>query len=462
MTDRYDIAVLGGGPGGYATALRAVGHGQRVALVESDRLGGTCLHRGCVPSKALLHVAHLADAVPQLVELGLAAPGRAVDVDAVGRFRDEVVDRLHRGLLGLVRSRSIDLFEGWGRIVAPGAIEVAGADGATTLVEATHVVIATGSSPIDLPGVRPDGERILRSDDALRLDRVPASAVVVGGGAIGVEIASLWRSLGSDVTIVEALERLLPLEDPDSSEALARAFGRRGIDVLTGDTLAGVHDKGDHVVVETSGGATIDADQVLIAVGRRPATAGFGLEEQGVLGDTGHVAIDPLGRTNVDGLWAVGDVVATLALAHAAFAEGFAVADAIAGLDPDPVDHRLVPRVTYCTPEVASVGLTEPQATDELGDGCSTTTMSLSGNARALIDGTPGTVKLVSDPDGTLVGAHVVGPSATELIAELGLATTWEALTSELGAVTHAHPSLAEGVREAALAASGLPFHVHP
>jgi dihydrolipoamide dehydrogenase len=462
VSDRYDIAIVGGGPGGYATALRAVGHGLRVALIEADRVGGTCLHRGCVPSKALLHVGHLADTLPHLVELGVAAPGTGFDVEAAGRFRDRTVDQLHRGLESLLRTRAIDVVRGWGRVAGAGAVEVADPAGTTTTVHASHLVVATGSVPVDLPAAVPDGVRILRSDDALRLERVPANGVVVGGGAVGVEFASLWRSLGADVTIVEAAERLLPLEDVDASTALARAFTRRGIAVRTKAALVGVVDKGEHVVVETDDGNAIDADQVLVAVGRRPASGQLGLEELGVLDARGHVVADAFGRTSVDGLWAVGDLLPTLALAHDAFAEGFVVADSIAGLDPEPVDHRDVPRVTYCTPEVASVGLTEAEARAMHGDDdVVATSMPLAGNARALIEGDGGMVKLVATTDGTLVGAHVVGPSATEVIAELGLAVSWQALVSEIGAVTHAHPSVAECIREAALAASGLPFHTH-
>ncbi|MGE0794253.1 MAG: dihydrolipoyl dehydrogenase, partial [Acidimicrobiia bacterium] len=467
MTDAVDVVVLGGGPGGYAAALRAATRGLSVVMVEADRLGGTCLHRGCVPSKALLHVGHLADTLAESTRLGLAAAGPGLDVAAAGRFRDGIVDRLHTGLVGLVKARGITTVAGWGRLVAPGVVEVTAPDRnrvplespggssgtrfAGTTVEARHVVVATGSAAVEL-GVAPtDGTRILGSDDALRLDRVPASAVVVGGGPVGVELASLWRSLGAEVTIVEALDRLLPLEDPDSSAALARAFRSRGIDVRTGVGLAGAKAGDDAVVVELADGAVLEVDQMLVAVGRRPRTEGIGLAELGVLDDRGRVVADPLGRTAVEGLWAVGDVLPTLALAHAAFAEGFAVADAIAGLPARPVDHALVPRVTYCTPEVASVGLTEPEAR-AAHPGVKTTKLALSGNARALIEtsgveGSGGHVKLVCLEDGTIVGAHVVGPSATELVGELGLATAWGALADEVAEVTHAHPTLSEASR---------------
>ncbi|MCU1346957.1 MAG: lpdA [Acidimicrobiia bacterium] len=462
MSEVVDIAILGGGPAGYATALRAAGHGLTVTIVEGDLVGGTCLHRGCIPSKALLHVAHLADQVAHQSALGLAVAGPGLDVEAAGRFRDGVVGPLHKGLEQLLRSRHIEVVRGWGTVSAPGEISVRNGE-EQSVVRARHVVIATGSSAVDLAIAPPDGDRILRSDDALRLARVPASAVVVGAGAVGVEFASMWCSLGTQVTLVEAADRVLPLEDSDSSKALARAFTRRGIAIRVGAALAGVQSTEAGAVVTLADGTVLTVDQVLVAVGRRPLTRGIGLEALGVLDERGYVAVDPLGRTAVDGLWAIGDAIPTLALAHAAFAEGFVVADAIAGLDPTPVDHHLVPRVTYCVPEVASVGLTETEARRQFPDPGSVvvTTGSMAGNARASIEGMGGQVKLVCHADGTLLGAHVVGPAATELISELGLAVSWEALAGELADVVHAHPTLSESIRETALAASGRPFHTH-
>jgi dihydrolipoamide dehydrogenase len=460
MSEQVDVLIVGGGPGGYATALRAVARGLSATIVEGDQLGGTCLHRGCVPSKALLHVAKLADAVPELVGFGLASAGVGLDVASAGRFRDGVVGRLHRGLEGLVSGRGISVVRGWARLLGPGEVEVNGAQGQIRL-RGRHVVMATGSVPIELPGAPVDGQRVLTSDDVLRLDRIPTTGVVVGGGAVGVEVASMWRSFGAEVHIVEALGALLPAEDPSSSGMLARAFRTRGIEVRTGISLGSAKPGDASVAVELSDGSSIRADQVLVAVGRRPRTDGLGLVELGVLEYGGTIATDPWGRTPVDGLWAVGDVVDGVDLAHAAFAEGFVVADAIAGLDPAPVDAKGVPRVTYCHPEVASVGLTEPEARDTYSD-VRCTVLPLGGNARSIIEGTPGQVKLVTRGDGTLIGGHVVGPSATELVAELSLATGWGALAAELGDIVHAHPSLSESIREAALAAAGLPFHFHP
>jgi dihydrolipoamide dehydrogenase len=455
MTDAYDVAILGGGPGGYATALRAATHGLRAVIIEGGDIGGTCLHRGCVPSKALLHVAHLADQVPRLRTFGLAEFGGGLDASAVGDFRDRIVDQLARGLGALLDSREVHIVRGRGRVIDAGAVAVD--DG--SVVRAKNVVIATGSVPADLPTIKRDGRAVLSSDDVLRLDHVPQSALVVGGGAVGVEMASMWRSFGTEVTLIEAAERLLPLEDPDSSSALAKAFERRGISVRTRTVLSEVT-VDERVRARFDDGSATSVDQMLLAVGRTPATEDCGLEGFGVLDDSGYVVVDVVGRTAIEGVWAVGDVVRTLALAHAAFAEGFTVADGIAGKNPFPVDPCLVPRVTYCWPEVASVGLTEPEAREQYGD-VRVTTTPLAGNARALIDGVGGHVKLIADTDGVLLGGHIVGPCATELIGELSLAATWQALVSELGEITHAHPTVSESLREGALAAAGMPFHSH-
>jgi dihydrolipoamide dehydrogenase len=455
-----DVVIIGGGPGGYATALRAVAHGLRVTIVEAGAVGGTCLHRGCVPSKALLHVAQLADRAAEAVALGLASPGPGLDVDAAGRLRDRVVGRLHDGLAALLQMRGVEIVDGWGELVAPDVVSVATAGGSSS-IGARHVVIATGSAVVELPGVPFDHEVVLNSDDALELRRVPRSGVVIGGGAVGVEIASLWRSLGSEVVLIEAAPHVLPLEDSDSSRALERAFRGRGIALRTGTSVVSAVHTDNGARVELTDGTTVDADQIVVAVGRRPATQAVGLQRLDLVDERGFVKVDALGRTAIDNVWAVGDVVPTLSLAHAAFGEGFVVADAIAGLEPTPVDHHQVPRVTYCTPEVASVGLTESEARAVYGDDVTTSVLPFAGNARALIEDATGQVKLVVGPDGTLLGTHIVGPAATELIGEATVATTWGALVDELAAVSHAHPTLTEVVGEAALAAAGLAFHSH-
>lgn len=455
----FDVVVLGGGPGGYATALRAGQRGLRVAIVEGGRVGGTCLHRGCVPSKALLHVAALAAGADEARRYGLAGPGPGIDLDAVRGFRDGVVERMHGGLRTLVESRA-ELVGGWGTVIDAATVRVDTPEGGIRWLHARDLVVAVGSRPVTIASLAVDGEHILDSDGALGMARVPLSAIVVGAGAVGVEFASIWRDLGSEVTVVDAVDRVLPNEDDDVSAALAAALGRRGVDLRLSTTVTGCTPSPGGVEVALADGTTLAADTVLVAVGRAPATAGLGLEALDVLDDRGHVKVDAHGRTAVEGLWAVGDVVPTLALAHAAFAEGFVVADTIAGLDPEPVAHHLVPRVTFCRPEVASVGWTEREARAARDDVAVTRT-TLAGNARAAIEGEAGLVKLVTAGDGELLGAHVVGPGATELVGELGLAVAWGALAAEVADVVHAHPTVGESIREAALAAAGLPFHGH-
>jgi dihydrolipoamide dehydrogenase len=471
----HDLVVLGGGPGGYATAFRAAAHGLDVALVERDAVGGTCLHRGCIPSKALLHVAEVLEEVARAEVLGLRLRFDGIDPEHLGAFRDGIVAKLHKGLQGLVAERTT-LYRGSGRVVESDggpAIEVTGDDGEPRVVTGRHVVVATGSRPRSLPGVEIDGERVQTSDEAL-FAAPPRRAVIVGAGAIGMEFASMWRPMGAEVTLVEALDRVLPLEDADVSRTMARALKRRGVEVLTGSRLGAVERDGEDVRVEVAaadGPRTLVVDRVLVATGRGPATDGVGLESLGVLDDAGFVRVDAWGATEVEGLWAVGDVTAGPALAHAAFAEGFAVADRIAGRPAaQPVDHTHTPRVTYSHPEVASVGLTEAEARERLGDDAvAVTTTSLHGNAKGIIANADGFVKVVHAADGApigspgdggvVLGVHVVGPHATDVIGEATLATSWEAVPAELAAITHAHPTLYEALGEAFQAAARVPFH---
>ena len=474
----HDIVVLGGGPGGYAVAFRAAARGLDVALVEADKVGGTCLHRGCIPSKAILHVAEVLEEVNRGDVLGLKLSYDGLDGDGLSAFRDGVINGLHKGLEHLASSRA-SVHRGWGRLVTGDdghlAVDVTGEDGEVTRVEGRHVVIATGSMPRSLPGVEIDGEVVQTSDQALWFTSAPEHAIVIGAGAIGMEFASMWRPMGSQVTVVEALDRILPLEDADASTAVAKAYKRRGIDVLTSARVQGVTVDGGtgRVDVEVDGDAqTLEGDLVLVAVGRGPNTADIGADELGVLDDRGFVVTDGFGATSVDGLWAVGDVRPTLALAHAAFAEGQMVADRIAGIDHvQPVDHTHTPRVTYCHPEVASVGLTEAQARERHGDDLVISTASMKANAKGIIAGSDGFVKVISLPGetpvgaigegGTVLGVHIVGPHATDIIGEATLATAWEAIPAELAAITHAHPTLYEAMGEAFQSAAGLPFHGH-
>jgi dihydrolipoamide dehydrogenase len=457
---QYDIAVLGGGPGGYATALRAVGHGLSVAMVEEREVGGTCLHRGCIPSKALLHAGTVADHIRHGPDLGFDVTLGSLELPKLHEFRDGVVNRQYRGLVGLLKSRGVVTINGRGAIAEPGVLTITSPDDGPSQVRASHIVIATGSEAATLGSVPVDGEHVLLSDHALALESIPTRGVVIGGGAVGVEFASLWRSLGAEVLLVEALDRLLPLEDPDSSKTLQRALKKRGIDVRTGAKVGGVTATPAGLRVDIDGTET-DADTVLVAIGRRPRSAGIGLDALGLLDERGFVKVDAHGRTSHEGIWAVGDVIPTLALAHAAYSEGFVVADSIAGLDPVAVDHVNVPRVTFSDPQVASVGLTEPEARALHGDGVTTTSDTLGGNARMVIDGSTGLVKVVHGPDGQVLGIHLVGPGVTELIGEASVITSWDAYVDEVAAITHAHPTLSEGIREAMLSASGRPFHTH-
>jgi len=465
----HDVVVLGGGPGGYAVAFRAAARGLDVAMIEQDKVGGTCLHRGCIPSKAILHVAEVLEEVHRADVLGLEVAFEGIDGDNLSAFRQGVIDSLHKGLHFLAKKRTT-LHDGRGKITSATTVEVTAADGTTTTVEGRNLVIATGSVPRSFWDV--DGEVVQTSDEALWFTQAPARAVIIGAGAIGMEFASMWQPMGSEVTVVEALDRVLPLEDVDVSAAVAKAYKRRGIRTLTSAkvTAIDVADGVGIVSVDTADGSKqLSAEVVLVAVGRGPNTSDIGADELGVLDERGFVQTDEVGRTNVDSVWAVGDVRPTLALAHAAFAEGFVVADAIAGGDVTPVDHVHTPRVTYCHPEAASVGLTQAEAEERYGaDAVTATTYSLKANAKGIISGQDGFVKVVSltsgpgvapGATGEVLGVHIVGPHATDMIAEATLATQWGALPEEVAAITHAHPTLYEALGEAFQAAAGLPFH---
>ncbi len=503
-TTDADVIVLGGGPGGYGVALRAAVQGLTVAMVEADRVGGTCLHWGCIPSKAMLHVGSVMDEAREADRFGLYLTVEVLDLARMAAFREGVQEQLTRGLEGLIQARRIHVANGFGRIVQPlGRSEQTGefihrvaVSGESSIgesstgeiLQAPHIVVATGSTVRTLPGIEIDGEVVITSDEATKLKRVPDKAVVIGSGAVGLEFASLFRSLGAtEVTIVEALDRIAPLEDPDLSKGLARAYRKRGITTVAGTTADSVTvvegPTGRAAAVSLSDGQSLVVDTVLVAVGRAPRTAGIGLVTAGqgsrsdgpteyeVLYARGYVSTDEWGRTAIDGIWAVGDVLAppALALAHAGFAEGFVVADQIAaanGLHEDhvtPVDYAQVPRVTYSTPEVASVGLTEAQAVERFGaDAVATATYSLKGNAKGIIHGSDGFTKVVTGgPDGAVLGVHILGPHATDLIAEAQLITSWGALPAEVGALVHPHPTLAEAMGEVHMAAADLPFHSH-
>jgi dihydrolipoamide dehydrogenase len=453
----FDLVILGGGSGGYAAAFRASELGLSVALIEKDKVGGTCLHYGCIPTKALLHAAELADGARESAKFGVKTSFEGIDVPAVHAYKDGVVSRLYKGLQGLVKAHKITYVEGEGKLVSPTAVEVGG-----ERYEGRHVLLATGSAPKSLPGLEIDRVRVITSEQALTLDRVPASVVVLGGGVIGVEFASVWKSFGADVTIVEALPHLLPLEDESSSKLLERAFRRRGIGFELGARFESVKTTDAGVVVTLEGGKTIEAEYLLVAVGRGPASAGLGYEENGVAIDRGFVVVDEYCQTSVATISAVGDLIPTLQLAHVGFAEGILVAERLAGLSPMPVDYDGVPRITYSDPEVASVGLTEAKAGEKYGvDGIKTLTYDLAGNGRSQILKTAGAVKVVTKVDGPVVGIHAVGARVGELIAEAQLIYNWEALPSEVAQLIHPHPTQTEAIGEAMLALAGKPLHVH-
>ena len=454
--DTADLVILGAGSGGYACALRAAELGMSVVMVERDKVGGTCLHRGCIPTKALLHAAEVADAARESEKVGVKASLDGIDVPALHSYKDGVVGRLYKGLTGLVKSRGITVVEGSGRLVAPNAVEVDG-----TRYEATKaVVLATGSYSRSLPGLEIDGDKVIVSEQALTLDRVPASAVVLGGGVIGVEFASVWKSFGAEVTIIEALPHLLPLEEESSSKLLERAFRKRGIAFVLGKKFSEVKASDSGVTVTVEDGTTYDAELLLVAVGRGPVSDGLGYEQVGVEMERGFVKVDVHCQTNVGGVYAVGDLRPGPQLAHVGFAEGIMVAERVAGLNPPTIDYDNVPRITYSEPEVASVGITSAQA-KERGYETVEFTYDFAGNGRAQILQTAGACKVVAAKDGPVLGIHMVGSRVGDLIAEGQLITNWEALPVEVAQLIHPHPTLSEAIGEAHLALAGKPLHVH-
>lgn len=455
MTDfAADVVVLGGGSGGYAAALRLAELGKDVVLVEKDKLGGTCLHRGCIPTKALLHAAEVADAARDAAGIGVLASFGGIDPSGVRAYREGIVAKKFKGLEGLISARGIRVVRGEGSLESGATVRV-GED----VYRGSDVILATGSYSRTLPGLDIGG-RVLTSEQALDLDVVPERVVVLGGGVIGVEFASVWRSFGVEVTIVEALPHLLPAEDVSSSKALERAFRKRGIGFQLGRRFSSVSQTASAVTVSLDDGTTLEADYVLVAVGRGPATAGLGFEEAGVRLDRGFVQTDERLRTTAPHVWAVGDIVSGLQLAHRGFQQGIFVAEEIAGLSPVLVPDVDVPRVAYSHPEVASVGLTEAQAQERFGaDAVRAYEYNLAGNGRSEIIGTAGIVKIVRRVDGPVIGAHLVGDRVGELITEAQLAVGWEAHPEDIAPFIHAHPTQSEALGEAFLALAGKPLH---
>ncbi len=450
----YDVVVLGAGSGGYACALRAAQLGLRVALVEQAEVGGTCLHRGCIPTKALLHVAEVADAAREGSRIGVRSLVQSIDVPAVRAYQDRVVGRLHKGLQGLLTAQRVHCLTGRGRLSSPTTVEV----GSQTLT-GRHLVLATGSQARSLPGV-PVGGPVVTSDEALRLDAVPGSVLVLGGGVIGCEFASIFRSFEAEVTLVEALPRLLAAEDEAISARLERAFRRRGIAVRTEVCVASVDPSEQGVTATLTDGTTLAADLLLVAVGRSPVTADLGYEEAGVHLQDGYVSTDERLRTSVPHTYALGDLVRGPQLAHRGFAHGIFVAEDIAGLRPAPVADTDIPRVTYCDPQVASVGLTEAEATAKYGQATGYE-YDLAGNGKSQILGTQGLVKLVQGPDDRVVGVHMIGARMGEQVGEAQLLVGWDAVPADVAGLVHAHPTQGEALGEASLALAGKPLHAH-
>ena len=452
----FDVLILGAGSGGYACALRAAQLGLSVGLVEKGNLGGTCLHVGCIPTKALLHAAEVADSAREAGAFGVNATLDGIDMPGVNAYKDKTVQRLFKGLAGLIKSRGITVIEGEGIVTGPRTITVEGAT-----YTGQHLVLASGSYSRSLPGLEIDGKHVMTSEHALTLDRVPDSVIVLGGGVIGCEFASVWKSFGADVTIIEALPRLVAAEDEASSKALERAFRKRKINFLTGTSFESVRTTDTGVAVTVAGGDVIEAELLLVAVGRGPSTDGLGFAEQGIEMDRGFVLADERCRTNVERVYAVGDIVPGLQLAHRGFQQGIFVAEDIAGLEPRPVDDAGIPRVTYSHPEVASVGLNEAAARELHGDAVTTVTYDLGGNGKSQILQTQGFVKLVGLVDGPVLGVHMVGDRVGELIGEAQLIYNWEAHAADVAPLVHAHPTQNEALGEAHLALAGKPLHAH-
>ncbi len=449
-----DLVVLGGGSGGYSAALRATQLGMSVALIEKDKVGGTCLHVGCIPTKALLHAAEIADNTKDAAKFGVNATFAGVDVAGVSAYREGIINSKFKGLQGLLKARGVQMVDGYGVLTSPNTVQVG-----DTVVRGTNVVLATGSYSRTLPGLEIGG-RVITSEQALTLDYVPRKVVVLGGGVIGVEFSSVWRSWGSEVTIVEGLPHLVPMEDESVSKQFERAFRKRGIEFKLGVRFQSVTQDDNGVVVTLENGETIEGDILLVAVGRGPATANNGFENVGITMDRGFVITNERLATNVPGVFAVGDIVPGLQLAHRGYQHGIFVAEEIAGLNPVVVSDLNIPKVTYSDPEVASVGLSEAKAKAVHGDDAvESYDYNLAGNGKSHILETAGSVKVVRVKNGPVVGVHMIGARVGELIGEAQMVVNWEAHPEDVAPHIHAHPTQNEALGEAFLALAGKPLH---
>ena len=464
----YDLVIVGGGPGGYIGAIRAAQLGLRTALIEREKVGGTCLHIGCIPTKAMLHTAEVLEHLRDAADLGITLAGSpAVDLAGVHRRKARVVETLYKGTQYLLRKNKIDVFTGTGRFLSSRRIGVALADGSDTELEANAVIIATGSAPRSVPGVTIDQKRIIDSTGALELQTVPQSIAILGAGPVGVEFASVFRAFGSEVTLIELLPTLVPLEDEEVGKALEKSFARRGIRSMTNATAKSATTSGDRVKLALAKGEETEAletDYLLVAVGRAPVTQDLVLAEAGVQVEKGAVVVNEHLETSAPGIYAIGDVITgqkPYRLAHVASDEAIAVVERIAGVEAHPVNYEAVPRPTFSIPQVATVGLTERQA-QERGYDVRVGRFSFQPNSKAVIDGTrEGFVKVVSEAKiGEILGIHMIGPSVTELLAEGIAAKSLEATVTEVGAAVHSHPTLSEALKEAALDAMGRAIHI--
>ena len=462
MADQFDVTIIGAGPGGYVAAIRAAQLGLKTAIIERDKdLGGTCLLRGCIPTKELLHSAHVFDMVSDPSEFGVSVEGFKLHFNKVMDRKNKVVSRLSKGVEFLMKKNKITVFKGHGKLEGKGRVTVTDAAGSKQDIATKNVIIATGSAPRLLPGVDVHSSRVVTSDQLLDFDHVPKSMVVLGAGAVGVEFASVFKRFGSDVTIIELLPRLVPIEDEETSAELQKSFRRRKINVMTSTRFESVKVNKDNVEISYTGAdgkpGQINAETLLIAVGRRPVTDGLGLENTRVESDRGYLKVDEFMRTAEPNVYAIGDVIPTPWLAHVASKEGCLAAEHIAGKNPHPINYNLVPNCTYCEPEIGSVGLTEAKA-KERGYDVKIGKFPFSALGKAIILGeTEGFVKIISDAKyDEILGVHIMGPHATDLLGEACVALGLEATTEALGHIMHAHPTLSESIMEAAEAVHGM------
>jgi dihydrolipoamide dehydrogenase len=465
MQERFDVVVVGAGPGGYTAAIRAAQGGLHTAIVEREDLGGICLNRGCIPSKAMLRSAEVLDLLEHAADYGLHVQGIRADYAAVTARRDRTVSHLLQGVTNLLRGNGVAVLRGDARLLDPHRLIVTSAAG-QQMVDFDHLIIATGSSSAALPVPGADRPGVIDSDGALKLKEAPRRAVVIGGGAVGVEWAAIWRAFGSEVTVIEMLPQIIPTEEPEIARELTRAFANQGITTVTGATVQEIQSGVDGLQVTAAVGGetrTFDADVVLVAVGRRPHTDGLGLQEAGVEVDGRRISTDGHGRTNVAHIFAIGDVTGRYLLAHTAAHQGIIAAEAIAQHQPEPFDDRIVPAAIFTHPEVASVGLREQQAV-AAGRPVRSGRFPFAASGRAQASGhASGFVKLVADADsGEVLGAHIIGPAAGELIGEISLGMRFHATIDDLAATVHIHPTFSEALHEAAMLAAGTPIHVPP